>query len=275
MSFQPQTFQHATKIPTTFSELLKLFKEKQADASLDLSGAKDPMTRPGLEIRKNGAAQALPGLKQELERQVQQHAGAIFLIGSTTGMQEFIGQASDLTEGNIVTVDANEMYVELAKLTERGLRQDRRWSMDTLNAFTDGVIRILDAIDVEGIPAPNLVSNINKVFPDTASVVEVVKGAVQGLTDSNTGGPIGDGLNVYYITKRATEEAIKEEVVTDFLPVIVLNADPASFFAQRLFGGRNVAFEAKDEVSEGQVVNIFKKLKTQQKPRSVRAETKG
>lgn len=259
----PQSFVAGTQVPQTFPELLALYKAKQEDANLDLSGDHDPFTRPGKEIRKNGAIQALPGLKAELLRLVEQNAGAIFLSGTKEGIESFVGAAQDLTDGAIVIVDAGDMYNYLATGTERGLRHDRRFSMDSLNAWVDTVMKLLDILQVDGIPAPNLTPNLNKVFADTAAVAAMVREAL-GSVKAPNGVGVGDGLNAIYLQVKAAEEAIKESVATPFLPVIVLNAtkeEADGDLFRTLFFGRNVAFEAKDVVTEGNVETVFKKLK--------------
>lgn len=259
----PQSYVTGTKVPQTLPELLALYKAKEEDANLDLSGADDPRTRPGLEIRKNGATQALPGLKAELLRLVEQNAGAVFLSGTKEGVESFIGAMQDVTEGAVVMVDAGDMYNFLATGTERGLRRDRRFSMDCLNAWVDSVIKLLDILQVDGIPAPNLTGYLNQVFPDTASMVAVVRRALNELKAPN-GVSVGDGLNAIYLQVKAAEEAIKEGVATPFLPVIVLNATPEEtdgHLFKALFFGRNVAFEAKDTVTEGNIQTVIKKLK--------------
>lgn len=264
MAYQPQTFQNATKVPQNLPELMVVYHEKEADANRDLTGETDPRTRPGLETRKNGAIQALPGLRSELVRLVEQNAGAIFLSGSKEGMESFIATAQELLEGAVVFVSAKEIYTELAKLTERGLRTDRRFSMDTLNSFVDGTMRILDRLDVEGIPAPNLVPQLNKVFPDTESVAVMLREVFQAMKDQNQNS-VGDGLNAIFLQLRAAEEAIKESIATPFLPVIVLDATPEEVkgsLGQTLFFGRNVFFEAtKPEVDTNDITNLFKELK--------------
>ncbi len=265
----PQSFVAGTRVPQTFPELLQLYKAKEADAVVDLNGNTDPFTRPGLEIRKNGAIQALPGLRAELIRLVEQNSGAIFLTGSKEGVESFIGVAQDLTDGAIVVVSAKDLYVELGKYIDRGIRVDRRFSMDTMNSYVDGVMRILDKLSVDGIPAPNLVSNLNKVFPDLDSVVALARESLQGMKAPN-GVTVGDGLNAIYLQLRAAEEAIKEGVATPFLPVIVLDATPeetkGSLF-ETLFFGRNVAFEVKGEVDQNSVVKTFTNLKKRRGPR--------
>lgn len=259
----PQSFVAGTKVPQTFPELLALYKSKEEDANIDLSGDNDPYTRPGKEIRKNGATQALPGLKAELLRMVEQNAGAIFLSGTKEGVESFIGAAQDMTDGAIVLVDAGDMYNFLATGTERGLRHDRRFSMDCLNAWVDSVMKLLDILQVDGIPAPNLTGNLNKVFPDTASMTKMVREALCSVKAPN-GIPVGDGLNAIYLQVKAAEEAIKESVATPFLPVIVVNATAEETdgpLFKTLFFGRNVTFEAKEAVTEGNVATVFKKLK--------------
>lgn len=270
----PQSYVTGTQVPQNLPELLALYKAKEEDANLDLSGADDPRTRPGLEIRKNGATQALPGLKAELLRLIEQNAGAVFLSGTKEGIESFIGAAQDLTDGAIVLADAGDMYNFLATGTERGLRRDRRFSMDCLNAWVDSVIKLLDILQVDGIPAPNLTGYLNQVFPDTASMVEMVRKALNGMK-SPSGAPVGDGLNAIYLQVKAAEEAIKEGVATPFLPVLVVNAtaeETDGHLFKTLFFGRNVAYEAKDAVTEDNVKTVFKKLK--QARRGERQNTK-
>jgi hypothetical protein len=274
----PQSFVAGTKVPQTFPELLALYKTKEADANVDLNGVTDPMTRPGMEIRKNGAIQALPGLRAELVRLVEQNSGAIFLSGTKEGIETFIGIAQDQTEGNIVVVSAKEMYVELAKYIDRGIRRDRRFSMDTINSYVDGILRILDRIQVDGIPSPNLVPNLNKVFETLDDVTVLARESLQGMQAPN-GVTIGDGLNAIYLQLRAAEEAIKEGVATPFLPVIVIDATPeetkGSLF-ETLFFGRNVVFKAtKDETDGNSVVHMFQNLKKQRTTRGTRANKQG
>ena len=265
----PQSFVTGTQVPQSFPELLALYKSKEEDANIDLNVCDDPRTRPGLEIRKNGAIQALPGLKAELMRMVEQNAGAIFLSGTDEAVTSFIDEARDLTDGAIVLVNANDMYHYLGTGTERGLRRDRRFSMDCLNAWVDSVMKLLDILQVDGIPAPNLTSHLNQVFPDTASMEKLVRDAL-GSVKSLNGVTVGDGLNAIYLQQKAAEEAIKEAVATPFLPVIVLGATPGETegdLFRTLFFGRNVAFEAKETCTEAQVAAVFKKLK-QMHPKS-------
>lgn len=275
----PQSFVAGTQTPQTFPELLALYKAKEADANLDLTGETDARTRPGLEIRKNGATQALPGLRAELVRMVEQNSGAIFLSGTKAGVESFIGEAQDMTDGAIVIVSAKEMYSELAKDIERGLRVDRRFSMDTLNAYVGGIMKLLDKVEVDGIPSPNLVPNLNKVFPDLDSLTALARESLQSIKSSN--GTVGDGLNAIYLQLRAAEEAIKEDVATPFLPVIVVDATPEETkgtLFETLFFGRNVAFEAtKDETGHDSVMHTFQALKKArgEKTRGARANKKG
>ncbi len=264
MSFTvPQSFVAGTKVPQNFPELLALYKEKEADANIDLAICDDPRTRAGFEMKKNGAMQALPELRKELVRMVEQSAGAIFLSGSKEGIDSFIVEAQDLTEGNIVIVDATDMYNYLATGTERGLRRDRRFSMDCLNSWVDTVMKLLDMVQVDGIPAPNLTGNLNKVIPDTAAMTQLVREALTSVKAAH-GVTVGDGLNAIYLQQKAAEEAIKDGIATPFLPVIVLNATPEEAqgdLAKTLFFGRNIAYEAKDsEVTESQVKGVFKRL---------------
>lgn len=273
----PQSFVAGTKVPQNFPELLALYKAKEADANVDLNGVTDIMTRPGMEIRKNGAVQALPGLRAELVRLVEQNSGAIFLSGSKEGIETFTGIAQDQTDGNIVVVSAKEMYVELAKYIDRGIRRDRRFSMDTINSYVDGIMRILDRVQVDGIPSPNLVQNLNKVFETVDDLTVLARESLQGMKAPN-GVTIGDGLNAIYIQLRAAEEAIKEGVATPFLPVIVTDATPeetkGSLF-ETLFFGRNVTFEAtKNETDTNSVVHMFQNLK-KQRTRGTRANKQG
>jgi hypothetical protein len=271
MTFAPQTFQHATKVPQTFPELLALYKEKLADSQLDLSGENDPRTRPGMEIRKNGATQALPGLHDELVRSVEQNAGAIFLSGTPNGVASFIDEAEDLTEGAIILVSAREMYEELGKDIEGGLRRDRRFSMDTMNAFVGGAMKLLDKLEVDGIPSPDLARYLNKVFETPESVTALAFEILQGLKAAN-GVTIGDGLNAIYIQGRAADEAIKESIATPFLPVIVLGAteEEAETLSKSVFFGRNVRFQTvKDQTDANTVVLVFNELKKK------RAENRG
>lgn len=268
MPFEPQTFQRATTVPQTFSELLKLYQDKQADAAIDLSVETDVRTRPGMEMRKNGAIQALPGLKMELFRMLEQHAGAVFLTGTKAGIESFVGLAMDQTEGNVVVVSAQEMYDGLGKMTNRGIRHDRRFSMDTMNAFVDGIMKLLNELNVDGIPAPNLTSYLNQVFETEADVANLVKKALQGLP-AQSGIAVGDGLNAIYLQQRAAEEAIKEGVATDFLPVIVTDATPEEAtggLGKTIFFGRNVVFECKkDETPANAVTLVFKSLMEQKR----------
>jgi hypothetical protein len=271
-TFATQTFTVPTQVPQSLPELMRLYKEKERDAALDLTGELDYRTRPGLEIRKNGATQALPGLRAELFRMVEQNAGAIFLSGTPQGVESFVGEAQDLTEGAIVILSAKEMYTDLAKGVERGIRTDRRFSMDTLNSFVDSVMKLLDFVGVETIPNPNLTSNLNKVFPDTESLVQLMRESLNSMKAPNDVA-VGDGLNAIFLQQRAAEEAIKEEISTPYLPVIVLDCTPqeaGGSLRNSLFFGRNVDFEAKEVVGQGQVVKVFKELK-QQHPKGRKA----
>lgn len=270
----PASFINGTKVPQTLPELLKLYKEKLTDSQLDLTGEVDYRTRPGLELRKNGAIQALPGLRAEVARLVEQNSAAVFLSGTQKGIEAFIGVAQDLTEGNIVIVDAQEMYRKMAQTTEKGLRRDRRFSMDTRMFFIQSILNVLDELSVDDpIPGIDTASYLNQEYPDTDALTRMVKTAMNSVKTSG-GVSAGDGLNSIYIQKRATDEAIKEEVATDFLPVIILNATPEETdgaVRNLVYYGRNIAFEAKDEdVSEAVVTNVFKKLKVQYKSRAAR-----
>jgi hypothetical protein len=251
--------------PQDFPTLLALYKAREEDSKLDLSGETDARIVPGLTIRKNGAIQALPGLYAELVRMVEQSAGAIFLSGDKQSVDEFVGLAQDLTEGAIVLVSAKEMYTNLAVGTERGLRSDRRFSMDTLNAFVDSIMKLLDVLTVDGIPAPNLTGNLNKVFPDVASLEQLMRDALASVKDQN-GNSVGDGLNAIYLQQKAAEEAIRESVATPFLPVLVLDStfeDVEGSLFKTLFFGRNLDFEATAGITEGFVRNALKKLQAQ------------
>jgi len=273
MSFAPQTFQSATRVPQTFSELLATYQEKKRDSEIDLTGEVDFRTRPGLELRKNGATQALPGLKEELGRLVEQNSAAIFLSGPADKVEEFVGLAQDATEGNIVVVSAKEMYTKLAKGVEGGLRSDRRFSMDTINSFVYAILKLFDELNInDPLASPNLVRYLNQIFPDTESVSTLVRDALASVQTSG-GQPAGDGLNSLYLSYRVTEEAIREEVATDFLPVVVLDATPeeaSGALKDLLFFGRNVSVALKGEVDANTVVTAFKELKKKNKNRGPR-----
>jgi hypothetical protein len=267
--FKPQNlnqlFPTNSKTPQTFPELLAVYQAKEIDANIDLTGENDYRTRPGLEIRKNGATQALPGLRAELLRMLEQNAGAIFLSGTAQGVESFIGEAQDLTEGAIVILSAKEMYQMLAGGVEKGLRSDRRFSMDTINSFVDSIMKLLNILEVEGVPAPNLTGNLNHIFPDTESVAQLVRGALNSTKGPNGIG-VGDGLTAIYLQQRAAEEAIKEGIATPFLPVIIIDATPeeiAGGLKNTLFFGRNVAFDSTDDVSTGTVTKVLKQLQAQ------------
>lgn len=269
----PQALINGTKVPQTFPELLAVYKAKLADSKLDLTGEVNPMTRPGLEIRKNGAIGALPGLRQELGRIVESSSAAIFLTGEPEAVKVFVEEATEATAGNLVIVSAKDVYTRLAQAVEVGLRRDRRFNMDCLNFFVNGMMKLLDDLEVnDPIQAPNLVPLINRVFETTEPLAEALKLALNA-TKTSGGIPTGDGLNALFLQWKATEEAIEGEVATNFLPVIVLDATPAEVegaLRNVMYFGRNVDFEAKGEVTETTVADVFKKLKVQYKSRGVR-----
>jgi len=266
--YAPQNFQNPTNVPQSLPELIELYKATEVNANLDLSAEKDYRTLPGLELRKNGAIQALPGIRNEIVRLVEQNSGAIFLSGTAAAVESFIGEVQDLTEGAVVALSAREIYEFVAKEVDKGFRRDRKFSMDCINSYTAGIIKMLDLLSVDGIPQPNLTGNLNKVFPDLASVSDMVETSLNSMTAPN-GVKVGDGLNAIYLQLRAAEEGVRESIATPFLPVIILNATPEETegtLFKTLFFGRNVAFEASEEGKnhgKNAAIGVLKGLKAQ------------
>ena len=255
-------------IPASFPDLLALYLKTEEEVNIDLSGEKDPRVRPGQEIRKQGAAQILPGLRKALVDSIEQNSGAIFLSGSEAGVTAFIAEAQSQTDGALVIVDAQEMYKMVGDEIEKTLRHDRRFSMDSINGFVTGVMKLLDITNVDGIPSPNVSTRLNRTLATPEDCAALVRSALSELPGHN-GGTVGDGLNAIYLQVRAAEEVIKEKVATPFIPVILVNATPeetnGSVF-RTLFFGRNTTFEAKgQDVLPAAVVQVFKQLRAARK----------
>jgi hypothetical protein len=262
----------------TLTELLADYKEKLEESKIDLNLITDYRQRPGAELRKNGATNALVNIRAEIVRAVEQNSAAVFLTGLEKGIETFIGHAHDLCDGNIVILSAQELYEKLAAETVRGIRRDRRFSIDCFSAFVVGLRTLLDELSInETIPAPNMVPYLNNVFEDDHVLTIALKTALNA-TKTDGGVPTGDALNLVYLQTRAAEDAIKEDVSTNFLPVIVLGATPeeiAGHLGTLLYFGRTVAFDVKDEeTTEATVKAVFQKLKVAYSRRGVR-QTKG
>lgn len=210
----------------------------------------EPHLRPGRETLKNQALHRAQDLYATLRTILPASTGGIVVSGP--GGLKFSEIAEN--EGPALTLDVSEMYKRIAEVWFPTVRVDRRFALDCLPAFLEGVAKLLPSMGVRTIANPDF----KDIF---GRPVETFEEAVT-LTREVMRATVGDDLNVLYLVNRLTEKVVEAEWDLAFVPVVLLNAsreevDGALF--DQMF--TNVHVTAPENVEKNDVLAAFKSLR--------------
>lgn len=218
------------------NEIVDRIKLLRADAELPVENW-DPSTRPGIEMRKRRAAEALPVEMTIYKKELLSRALSVIVLGEDA--EEFAKIAKE--EFGCFTVKTNQMYEDIAKAVLPTTRAGGQFESTQMNHVVDELMSIGRTLGIAEMPAPRMQSNYVRPVTDLGALADTIKLVVEDA--------MGTGLNRMYIQNLVAEEAAKEDYCLPILPVVFVGTKASASFSVPgstfLVGPKGSEFELK------------------------------
>jgi hypothetical protein len=122
----------------------------------------------------------------------------------------------------------------------------------------------MEELNINHVPAPEFSRFVGREVKTRDELADLCREMLRSQD-------VAEDLNTLFIQHKVGEEALKGEISTKFLPVLVVEAaaDEVKALVEKLFFGRNVTIEVKGETAENnEVVIALNKLKNQRKAKA-------
>jgi hypothetical protein len=241
-------------------EVKKLLEEIELTenvANEDIAGW-DPRTVIGKQMSKNQAATRLDVLRDQYRQALAEAAVGILLDASPDLQQEYAAFAED--EAGTITVDANEMYLQIGKRVFPSIGRDKLFTATQSALMFETIEEI--AVHVQApltLTAP-VGTPHNSIVQNEQECANLIRDTIRKA--------IGDGLLKLYIEKQVIEKALAVRYNSNVVPVVVVNATPAEVVGleKALFMGRNFPVKLTGNVSKESVLKSLRQIKKQIQP---------
>ena len=234
---------------TDLKTLVKQVKELSRLATQGLEGV-DPRMRPGRENQKRQAQDELGPLKTSYKQALNKAAVTIFVNGP--GANQFAILAH---EAGAVVVDYADFYENLAKRCFAALGARQTFGLTQYTILISELRMLSDSQnwDFKFVHPTPLVNE------PPCSTLEQTVGIVKELVESVN----GTNLVKRFLEDQALSGALKEELDSKVIPVVVLNSNKTEqeSLIGTLFRGKGLTVDTDDEVTQQTITKTFEQIK--------------
>jgi hypothetical protein len=232
-------------------ELSERLAETEKMANIELEGW-DWRTRPGMESRKAQAQTELEDQRAFYGNEVINSAVGIAVTGEPATVAEFTKVATD--EGEVLTVDVQEVYQRLTEIVWPGIGKDGRFMVDHATLLMANLKEEASRLKIREYRA----LNFDRIFQVTVHTKEALFEEIRTLVEAS----LGHDLLQLYVRQAIVTKALERKMTQDVVPVILTNYTPAELSAIKMFVLRNIfEIEAKEPVTPESVLKEFGAIK--------------
>jgi hypothetical protein len=243
-------------------EVKKLLEQITADelAVAEDLGGWDPRTVIGKQMAKRQAEDRLGGLRAEYKKAVAEAAVGIVLEGSVETQADFAALAED--EASTITVNANEMYLTIAKKVLPSLGRDQLFTATQSGLMFEAIEEIATNVEAPlALTAPIGTPPFSHVFSEQ-ECANLIRSVIRKA--------IGESLNALYLEKQVVEKALSVRYNSNVVPVVITNAVPEEVdgLVKALFAGRNFPVKLTGNITKDSVLKTLLQIKKKINPKT-------
>jgi len=235
------------------SEVMANFLDAKRRADVDLSLV-DSRVLVGATSQVRVAQQEQAQLCDQIKDLVWLDSAAIIPQGPGANQEAFAAIAED--EGAAITVRAQEVYEEIARMVDPFLGPGRSFVSNTAQAVHAAMAQVCSKLNVSSYVMPAVHNGLGSIYPTVQDLQAELKRLIRAAN--------GDDLAVLYTAATVFVKVMASEYDQNTIPVVVLGAteeEAQGDFAAKLFGGHSISVTVTDPPEKNDVIIAFKKLK--------------